>query len=78
VIRSLSLVPPAQGNNPRQSKAYALFTVVTLLAAMFPGALIGTGTAFVVWRTTKTDVVTRWLIARAVTSMQTSTDPECA
>jgi hypothetical protein len=58
-----AVVPPALGHNTRDSKAYALFTVCGLLVVTFPGTLVGAGIAFAVWRITKPDIVTRWLVA---------------
>jgi len=58
-----AVVPPALGNNPRQSKAYALLLVCVLLVASFPGALIGVAIALIVWRVTRPDHLTRWLFA---------------
>jgi len=55
--------PLAQLNNAQQSKAMAAVTVCALLVFTFPGALIGAGIAFVLWRVTRSDVITRWLIA---------------
>jgi Type IV secretion-system coupling protein DNA-binding domain len=58
-----AVVPPAQGNNQRQSKAYALLLVCILMLASFPGALIGLAIALVVWRATRPNLLTRWLFA---------------
>src|SRR5712691_5746675 len=58
-----TVVPPALGHNTRDNKAYALFTVCGLLVVTFPGTLVGAGIAFAVWRITKPDIVTRWLVA---------------
>lgn len=55
--------PLAQLNNAQQSKAMAAITVCALLVFTFPGALIGAAIAFVLWRFTRPDIITRWLIA---------------
>jgi hypothetical protein len=55
--------PLAQLNNAQQSKAMAAITVCALLVVTFPGALIGAAIAFVLWRVTRPDIATRWLIA---------------
>ena len=56
-------LPPALGHNTRDTKAYALFLVSGLLLATYPGALIGASIAYMVWRFTRTDTLTRWLVA---------------
>jgi hypothetical protein len=55
--------PLAQLNNAQQSKAMAAITVCALLVVTFPGALIGAAIAFMLWRFSRPDVATRWLIA---------------
>jgi Type IV secretion-system coupling protein DNA-binding domain len=58
-----TVLPPALANNTRHSKAVALFTVCAVLVATFPGTLIGAGIASALWRITRPDIVTRWLVA---------------
>jgi hypothetical protein len=72
------VVPPAQGNNARQGKAAALFTLCALLEATFPGALIGAGIAYVLWRITTHDIVTRWLLAALSASTAAALQPASA
>jgi hypothetical protein len=56
-------VPPSLGHNTRDTKAYALFLVGALLVVTYPGALIGAGIAYSVWRFTQPDMLTRGLLA---------------
>jgi Type IV secretion-system coupling protein DNA-binding domain len=63
VMLRQTVLPPALANNTRHSKAAALFTVCAVLVATFPGTLIGAGIAFVLWRITRPDIATRWLVA---------------
>jgi Type IV secretion-system coupling protein DNA-binding domain len=63
VTHTHAVAPPAQGHNPREATAYALFIVCGLLTVTFPGALLGAATAYLVWRATRTDLVSQWLIA---------------
>ena len=72
------VVPPALGHNTRDSKAYALFTVSALLVVTFPGTLIGVGMAYAVWRITRPDIVTRWLIAGLAAATAAALQPALA
>jgi hypothetical protein len=61
---STRAVPPTgQLNDADQSRAWALFTVSTLLIVEFPGALPGAAVALAVWTVTRPDLMTRWLLA---------------
>lgn len=55
--------PLGQANNSQHSKAAAAFTVCGAMVVMFPGALIGAAIASALWRVTRPDIVTRWLLA---------------
>jgi hypothetical protein len=71
-------LPPALGHNTRDSKAYALFTVGAVLVVTFPGTLLGAAIAFAVWRITRPDVVTRWLIASLSAAAAAALQPAVA
>ena len=55
--------PLGQASDAQHSKAAALFTICGVLVVTFPALLIGVGIASVLWRVTRPDIVTRWLIA---------------
>jgi hypothetical protein len=55
--------PLGQGSTTHHSRAAALFTVCAVLVATFPGALVGAAIAWALWRITRPDIVTRWLVA---------------
>src|SRR5205823_2099457 len=55
--------PLAQGSNSDHSRAMATTTVCTIVLFMFPGALLGGAIAYLLWRLTRPDIVTRWLVA---------------
>jgi len=73
-----AVVPPALGHNARDSKAYALFTVCGLLVVTFPGTLIGAGIAYAIWRMTRPDIVTRWLVAGLAAATAAALQPAIA
>jgi Type IV secretion-system coupling protein DNA-binding domain len=68
-------VPPALGHNARDSKAYALFTVGAIFVVTFPATLIGAAIAFVIWRITKPDILTRCLVAGLSAAAATALQP---
>ena len=55
--------PLGQGSNTLHHKAAALFAICFVLVVFFPAALIGVGIAVTMWRITRPDIVTRWLMA---------------
>jgi hypothetical protein len=74
-MRTRTLVPPALGNNTRDSKAYALFLVGGLLIATYPATVVGLGVAFAVWRLTKPDMLTRLTVAGVAALCAVSMQP---
>ena len=59
---------PAQLHNSENANAVALFAAAGMLAAAFPGALLGALISSLLWRRTRPDIVTRWLIASLAAS----------
>ncbi len=53
---------PAQVHNAEYENAVVLFSFAGLLLAALPGALVGALAASAVWRLTRPDIVTRWLL----------------
>ena len=64
-----AVLPPTLGHNARLTRAYALYVMAAVLVATFPGTLLGAGIAYLVWRVTQPDLVTRWLIAGLAASV---------
>lgn len=54
---------PAQLHNAEYDSAIALFSISGLLAAVLPGALVGALLLRLMWRVTRPDIVTKWLLA---------------
>lgn len=54
---------PAQAHNLDQSNATILTAAALAVVVAFPGALLGAVIATLVWRLTRPDIVSRWLIA---------------
>jgi len=54
---------PAQVHNSDYGNALAVFCVAGGGVLAFPGALIGAVVALLMWRVTKPDIVTKWLLA---------------
>lgn len=54
---------PAQVHNVDHANAAALLMVAAAIAAAFPGALLGAVLAWAVWRVTRPDAMTQWLLA---------------
>ncbi|HEV3311272.1 MAG TPA: hypothetical protein VG815_12220, partial [Chloroflexota bacterium] len=54
---------PARVQNLDVESAVALYMTATLVALLFPGALLGAVVAAAVWRVTRPDIVMKWLFA---------------
>ena len=54
---------PAQVHNSDHGNALAVFCVAGGGVLAFPGALVGAFVALLMWRVTKPDIVTKWLLA---------------
>jgi ABC-type oligopeptide transport system ATPase subunit len=54
---------PAQVHNADHANAAALLVIATATVAALPGALLGAMLAWAVWRVTRPDTVSRWIIA---------------
>lgn len=57
-----SVPRPAGAHNLDHNTALSLFTVAIALVAVCPGALLGALVALVIWRATRPDIVTKWLL----------------
>jgi len=54
---------PAQAHNAEHANAMSLFVIAAITVAALPGALVGALLAAAVWRVTRPDIVSRWLLA---------------
>jgi len=61
-MSDVSVPRPTQTHNVDQSNALWLFAFAAAIVAVLPGALIGAGASLLVWRATRLDMVTRWLV----------------
>ena len=54
---------PVQIHNADHANALTLFACAATLAAIMPATLVGAAVAWAMWRVTRPDIVTKWVIA---------------
>lgn len=54
---------PADAHNIDHANALSMFTIALAIVAVFPGSLLGALLVWSVWRITRPDSLTKWLVA---------------